>query len=70
MVYLIGKSGIAELNDKALQDIINKRFDLSYNATIDLTEELSNALLQEILADEEYSSVLEVGAFKIKAWNN
>ena len=70
MVYLIGKSDIAELNDKALQDIINKRFELSYDATINLTEELSNTLVQEILADEEYSSVLEDGAAKIKAWNN
>ena len=70
VVYLIGKSDIAELNDKALQDIINKRFELSYDATINLTEELSNTLVQEILADEEYSSVLEDGATKIKAWNN
>lgn len=70
VVYLIGKSDIFELNDKALQDIVNKRFGLSSDATINLTEELSDTLLQEILADKEYSSVLEYGSTKIKAWNN
>lgn len=69
VVYLIRKSEISELNDDALRGIVNARFKLP-DATINLTEELSNALLQEILADKEYALVLENGATKIKAWNN
>ena len=67
-VFLVGKSGINDLDDNKFQSLLRENFTHLIGGQIVITDELEKQLKNEMLNVSEYSDILENGAKIIMKW--
>lgn len=70
VIYLIGISKEAELNDMVLQKIIKEGLPNLTNEEFIVDDEMESNLKRIMMETENYSDVLEKGAEKVRNWQN
>lgn len=70
IIYLIGISEEAELNDTILQKIIKEGLPNLSKEEFIVDDEVESNLKRIMMEDENYSDVLERGAEKVMTWQN
>lgn len=70
MVYLIGISEEAELNDRVLQKIIKEGLPNLSNEEFIIDDEMESKLKRTMMEKDNYSDILEKGAEKVINWKN
>ena len=65
MVYLIGISEEAELNDRVLQKIIKEGLPNLSNEEFIIDDEMESKLKRTMMEKDNYSDILEKGAEKV-----
>lgn len=70
VVYLIGISEEAELNDMVLQKIIKEGLPSLTNEKVIVDDEMESNLKRIMMETEKYSDILEKGAAKVMNWQN
>lgn len=69
ILYMIGKSEVDNIDDKILQNIIRKSLNVQ-DDVITINDSLEDEIKKEMLGNENYSELLDIGANIIKKWNN
>ena len=67
-VFLVGKSGIKELDDNKFQSLLRENFTHLIGDQIVITDDLEKQLKNEMLNVSKYSDILENGAKIIMKW--
>lgn len=67
-VFLVGKSGINDLDDNKFQSLLRENFTHLIGDQIVITDELEKQLKNEMLNVSKYSDILENGAKIIMKW--
>lgn len=70
VVYLIGISEEAELNDRVLQKIIKEGLPNLSNEEFIIDDEMESKLKRTMMEKDNYSDILEKGAEKVINWQN
>lgn len=70
VVYLIGISEEAELNDRVLQKIIKEGLPNLSNEEFIIDDEMESKLKRTMMEKDNYSDILEKGAEKVINWKN
>ena len=70
VVYLIGISEEAELNDRVFQKIIKEGLPNLSNEEFIIDDEMESKLKRTMMEKDNYSDILEKGAEKVINWQN
>lgn len=70
VVYLVGLSGIDELNENIFQHLLREKLPFPDMNNIIITDESERQLKSQIMETNNYSDILEKGALIIKHWDN
>lgn len=69
-VYLVGLSGIDKLDDNIFQRLLKEKLLCCNGKEMIVTDEIEQQLKNQIMKAENYSEILEKGAYIIKKWND
>ncbi len=70
VVYLIGMSGVTELDDDVFQRIVREGLPYTNGEELIISDEIEKQFKEQILNNKNYSEILEKGADIVKKWNN
>ncbi len=70
VVFIVGKSGVSNLDDVTFQTLLRKELMLAVGEELHITNELEKEFKSTMMNTPSYQKILEVGAEIIKNWTN